>query len=298
MGQHFGGFGADALLELGRGEDMGLAAIAEDPAGDFFEAGEGGAEFDGMSRGVEGDDLLGGVPLALGDDAGGPAVEADADLVALGGVVWVVPHSEAAAEVGRGVEVDRADELGFEEAKLADALQGEGADGLALGVKGEEIPALLDLAEVIGVDLAALWLGGSQLVVEEARGAPVHDRVEKFAEEADARGQDADGFDREGRFQFLPLEGNFAGAGLGDFAEALPEHLLQAGAAQGSEGMAGEEEGHQVVAGEVQQGKIVNCEGIVKAVLDGVVGQGEAELVAHEAEVALNGFGGDFDGFG
>ncbi len=78
----------------------------------------------------------------------------------------------------------------------------------------------------------------------------------------------------------MPLDGNFAGAGIGNFAEALRKHAFQACAPQWLPRMPCKEQGCQIIAGQVQHRKLMHLPRVVAAMLERVILQWQSELVA------------------
>jgi hypothetical protein len=281
--------GADAGYELARGEDAGAFAPTEDPALDLLEAAELHAHLDGAIGGAF--DFLGGVPLALADELAGEGVEADADIEA----AVAGEDAEAFAEVLADGEVGRAMEAGGGAADGAHALEDEGADLLALEVEAEEVPLVRDAAEVVGADAAGLVGGAFGFFVFELDLAGLDDGFADGLEDVDVGGGGAKAAEGDGGVDLGPLEVDAVAEAVADFLESGAQRALEGGAAVLLEGLACDEEGDDLAAGDLDVGKAGDGLRVVEAELDLVVLDGEAEAVAHEVDIALDGLWRDFE---
>jgi hypothetical protein len=122
--------------------------------------------------------VLGGMPVTAADEVGGPRVEFDDNFVFL-----VAFHDgEAAGKVLVGIEIFRAEEVFGGEGRIGQAGEGEGADGVAGGVVGEEVPVVVDAGEVVRVDMAGQGLASAEVAVIEFDGATFTDGAVEEAE--------------------------------------------------------------------------------------------------------------------
>ncbi len=146
-GEGGGGF-LDAGAEFGGGEDFGGGAPAQDPLLGFGEGAEAEAEFEGAAGEVA--HLLTFVPFAFADAFGDGGGEADDDAVVAG----AAHDAEGVGEEFFRGEIGGAFEGDFGGCDVGDAREGEGAEGGALKVEGDEIPEVFAVGQVVGADAA------------------------------------------------------------------------------------------------------------------------------------------------
>ena len=116
------------------------------------------------------DEILGGMPLTFLHQSGGPGVDLDDDFDLGGGIPEMDP--EGTLEMLGGIEVGGALEGGGTDAELGDAGEGEGTDagvlgGLRRGIEREEVPLLVVIPQVVGMDAALAGLGVLEALVAE-----------------------------------------------------------------------------------------------------------------------------------
>ena len=287
----------DFVTEFGGFEDGGVGAPAEGPAFDFGGGGESEGEGAAGWGGVV-DEFLGGMPLAFGDEAGGPGVESDDDTDFGGGIAGV--DAEGALEVVGWVEVGGWWELGGADAEVGDAGQGEGADagvvvGPGGGIVGEQVPFLAVIPEVPGVDAAGPGFGVLEALVGEGDLQVVPEGLDELVEEVGgdvlvsevAEGDEAG--ETVERIGLLVVE-----AAL-EAVEAIGEDLFEWGAAVGGEGLTGDQEGEEFRFGEGGAGEGLGRVLEVEAVLGRVILDLDAVVGAEEFDVASDGAWGDFE---
>lgn len=284
--QGLGGL-ADGGHQFRGGEDLDMPAPADEPALDFHEAAEAKAQFDAAAREVE--QFLGRVPAFLADVIGDRIIEAgDHGVIAVPG-----EDAEAVAQVFFEGEAG-----GFGEG-LAGGLGGgdaggrEGADVLAEVVEGKEVPIAVDVGEVAGVDDALFGRAGTGFAVGEAELAAVLDGVGEGFEEGDVDDGFGAGSEADGVVPLGEVEGDGVGEGAFEFLEGGDEAVFEGGAAVLLEGFLGDEQGEQFAFADLEGGERVDLLGVMEAVVGGVEGDGEGEAIAHEIQVAADGFGAD-----
>ena len=89
------------------------------------------------------------------------------------------------------------------------------------------------------------------------------------------------------------VERDGVGQGGGHFLEGADQGPLEGGAAVLLQGFFRHEQGEQFALGDLQGGEIADFLGVMVAFVRGVVGQGQFQPVAHEFQVAVDGFGAD-----
>jgi len=268
---------------------VGAFAPTEDPALDLLEAAELEPHLD--AAGGEVLDFLGAMPLALAHQLAREGIEADAD-----GVMAVAREdAEAFAEVFVDGKIGGAVKTGGGAADGAHALEDEGANLAAGEIEAEEVPLVGDAAEVIGADAAEFVIGAFGFLVAELNLAGPDDGFADGFEQIDICGGGAEAAEGDGGIEVAPLEIDPVAKAVADLLEGGAEGALEGGAAVLLEGLAGDEEGHDFALGDLDVGEIGDGFGVVEAELELVVLDGEAEAVAHEIDVALDGLGGDLE---
>jgi hypothetical protein len=282
-----GGF-PEAFEQGGRPNDGGVAAPTKDPAFDFLETAEVHGEFEFAA--VEWMEFLGGMPFALGNQTRGKRIETDADAVF--GAAF--EDAEAIAEMGGDGEIGGAAEAGLGVARMAHAREREGADLAAGEIEAEEIPLVLDAAEVVGLDAPGFVPGATEFLVLELEFVGVEERVADDFEELDVGLGRAEAAEGDGGINVAPLKADAVFQPIGDFCEGGLETFFEGGAAVLLKGFLGDEEGDDLAFGDLDPWKIGDRLGVNESEMELVILDGQPHAVPHEIDVALDGLAGDF----
>lgn len=286
MGHRFRG-GSDPAAEGGWAEDFGVLTPAENPILQVGSGGDVDGEVGGAVAAVV--NLLAGVPLAFGGEAGGESVEADGDFLDLGGLEGGETPGKHLADREVGGACERIAGGG----DVAEAGDGKGAQGIANDVVADEIPLVGEATEVVGADVAAGGGGAGESGVVEGDGAAVEDGFGEGLEGVEFGDGDALRAEGNGIGELVQRDAALAFEAGGEFGKSGSEGLLEGGAPVLFDGFLRDEEGDELAVAHLNGGKTGDGFGVMEAVGDSVVGDGKAELVAHEVDVALDRFGRD-----
>lgn len=284
----FAGGGKEALAQLGRGQDGGVRAPAQDVLLDFFEAAQAEAEL-GAAIG-EFLDLLAGMPAAAAQDVGEPGVHFDDDVV----VALAAHDAEAGGEVLAGIEAGGDLEFVAGDDDVAHAAQDEGAEGAALEVVGQEVPAVAEFEQVVGVDAARFGVALAGFAVVEAQGQAVGEGAGDLLEEFEVGVFGRKGAKGEDFVKALQGEAFVVVEAVGETFEGQFEGFFQGGAAVMFEGFVGDADGEELAGADGDDGQARDGGGQVIAVALFVVFDGQFQVVAHAVQVARDGAGGNF----
>lgn len=256
----------------------------------FGEGAEAEAEFEGAAGEVA--HLLAFMPFAFADAFGDGGGETDDDAV----VARAAHDAEGVGENFSRGEIGGAFERGLGGGDVGDAREGEGAEGGALEVEGDEIPEVFAVGQVVGADAAGGFFRVAGFAVGEGDFPRAEDGGAEGVEDGEVGFADADVFEGDGAKFVGGGEGNFVAEAAGEFFEGDLKLAVKRGAAVLLEGALGDEEGEEFAFGDVDGGKGVDGVGVAVGLDAGVEFDGEFEAVAHEGEVADDGFAGDFEG--
>ena len=78
--------------------------------------------------------------------------------------------------------------LRLQHLKLGDALQGKGAQSFSTRIIRQQIPAMLDLPHMVGLDRALFGLGARELVLVKRHLTPSRHRVEQVIKQRNVGG--------------------------------------------------------------------------------------------------------------
>jgi len=280
----------DARAEFGGSEDLGGGTPAQDPLFSLAEGAEAEAEFEGAAGEVA--HFLALVPLAFADALGDGGGEADHNAV----VAAAAHDAEGVGEEFLRGEIGGAREGGFGDGDVVDAREGEGAQGGAFEIEGDEIPEVLAVGQMVGAHAAHGFLRVAGFAVGEGDFLRAEDGGAEGVEHGEIGLADADVFEGDGAEFVGGGKGNFVAEAAGEFFEGDFELTVERGAAVLFEGALGDEEGEELALGDVDRGKGVDGVGVAVGLDLGVELDGELEAVAHEGDVADDGLAGNFEG--
>ncbi len=232
------------------------------------------------------------MPFAFADAFGDGGGKADDDAVVAG----AAHDAEGVGEEFFRGEIGGAFEGDFGDGGVGDAREGESAEGGALEVEGDEIPEILAVGQVVGADAAGGFFRVAGFAVGEGDFLRAEDGGAEGVEDGEVGFADADVFEGDGAKFVGGGEGNFVAEAAGKFFEGDLELAVERGAAVLLQGALGDEEGEEFAFGDVDGGKGVDGVRVAVGLYLGVELDGEFEAVAHEGEVADDGFAGDFEG--
>ena len=280
----------EARAEFGRREDFGGGSPAQDPLLSLAEGAEAEAEFEGAAGEVA--HLLALVPLAFADALGDGGREADDDTMVAG----AAHDAEGVSEEFLRREIGRARERDLGDGDFVNARDGEGAEGGALEIEGNEIPEVFAVGQMVGAHAAGGRFGVAGFAVGEGDLVGAEDGGAEGVKNGEVGFADADIFEGDGAKFVGGREGDFVAEAAGKFFEGDFELMVKRGALILLEGALGDEEGKEFAFGHVDGGKGVY--GVRVAVGEDLSVElyGEFEAVAHEGDVADDGFPGNLEG--
>jgi hypothetical protein len=154
---------------------------------------------------------------------------------------------------------------------------------------------VVDAAEVVGFDAAAFGFCASEFVVIELDDAAVEQGLGEGFEDFQFLDGVAYGAEGDGAGELLEGKGAFVLELGGHFGEGGMEGLFEGGAAVLLEGFLGDEEGDDLAFGHGEGGEGGDLAGVVESAVEGAILEGEVHAVAHEVDIALDGFRRDLE---
>lgn len=279
-----GGGGADLFAQGGGFDDLGGGAPAEDPAFDLGERAEAETKFHGAAGKFA--HLLRCVPFAFADEVGGFRFEAnDHEEVSV-----AAEDAERVGEKRLGVEVGGFFECGGCDDETADPRQREREGFAAVEIVGDEIPQVFTIRQVVGTHATTFGLRGAGLAVVELYFVEPKDGAAQGVEGREIGFGDAHVFEGNGAQLVGGREGDFVAKTAGKFFEGDFELTMEGGAAVLFEGALGDEEREQFALGYLDGGKGVDRVRVTVGLNRRVILDGQVETVAHEGDVADDGF--------
>jgi hypothetical protein len=278
---------AEGGAEFGRGEDFGVGAPAEYPLFHFGEGAEAEAEFEGAVGKVA--HFLRFVPFAFADALGDGGREADDDVVVAG----ATEDAEGVGEEFFGREIGGAGEGFLGGGDVGDAREGEGAQGVAFEVVPDEIPQVFAVREMVRADAARGFFFVSRFSIREADFVLVEDGGAEGVEDGEVGFAEADVFERDGLEFVGGGKGNAIAKTAGEFFEGSFELAVEGRAAVLLQSALGDEEGKEFAFGDVDGGEGGDGMGVAVGLDLSVEFDGEIEAIAHEGDVADDGFARD-----
>jgi hypothetical protein len=266
-----------------------VGAPAEYPLFHFGESAEAEAEFEGAVGKVA--HFLGFVPFAFADALGDGGGEADDDPVVAG----AAEDAEGAGEEFFGREIGGAGEGFPGGGDVGDAREGEGAEGVAFEIVTDEIPEVFAIGEVVGVDAAGGFFRVSRFSIREGDLVLVEDGGAEGVENGEVGFTEADVFEGDGLEFVGGRKGNAVAEAAGEFFEGDLELAVEGRAAILLEGALGDEEGEEFAFGDVDGGEGGDGLGVAVGLDLRVEFDGKLEAIAHEGDVADDGFARDLE---
>ena len=254
------------------------------------EGAEAEAEFEGAAGEVA--HFLALVPLAFADALGDGGREADHDTVVAG----AAHDAEGVGEELLRGEIGGAREGGLGDGDVVDAREGEGAQGGALEIEGDEIPEVFAVGQMVGAHAAGGRCGVAGFAIREGDLMRAQDGSADGVEDGEVGFPDADVFERDGAKFVGGREGDFVAEAAGKFFEGDFELMVKGGALILLEGALGDEEGKEFAFGDMDGRKRVDGMRVSVGEDLGVELDGEFETVAHEGDVADDGLPGNLEG--
>lgn len=269
-----------------------LATEAHYPADDVLEGAQFHPEFDPASFFVQPVDLLGGMPPALRHETSRETAEANPDMV--GGrrslifpIRWG-PDSEAPREVILQAKITRSQESRLGDCGALHPLDRKGAPSAPFHVMPDDIPATVDLGQVVGSQVPAFALVGIELPVVELQFLLLHDGPGYLVEQHDVPLAQTTGSHREGLIDVCPGDSDPILHPLLDPLEAGPKRGHQRAVVQVAECVSRHDQSHKVFRGRLKKGEIAHRLGVEVAMLDLVVFDRQFERFPHEFDVPLD----------
>ncbi len=232
------------------------------------------------------------MPLAFTDALGDGGREADHDTVIAG----AAHDAEGVGEELLRGEIGGARERGLGDGDVVDAREGEGAQGGALQIEGDEIPEVFPVGQMVGAHAAGGRCGVAGFAIREGDLMRAQDGSAEGVEDGEVGFTDADVFERDGAKFVGGREGDFVAEAAGKFFEGDFELMVKRGALILLEGALGDEEGEEFAFGHVDGGKGVYRVSVAVGEDLGVEFDGEFETIAHEGDVADDGLPGNLEG--
>lgn len=170
---HSGDAFLDGNDEGFRAQDLGVIPPAENPALNFLQ----GTESHGQLNSAPFDfaNFLGGVPIPFPDQPRGKGIKANFNEI----LARASKDAEATFEFFFGGKTTGAIESFFGDFGLTDAGEGEGADLGALGIMGQEVPSIIHIGQVVGVDRACLRSTSAEGLIGERNFLALNDGTGK-----------------------------------------------------------------------------------------------------------------------
>ena len=280
--------GAEAGGEGLGADDGGVRAPAQDPAFGFFDTVQAQPEAD-LAAWQFGD-FLAGVPFTAADQVGPPRIKIHDDFV----IGIALKNRQATFQIFGEVKfLGNGEPLGGDFRRFQ-ARQGKRAHGVAFHVKGEQIPVVINAAEVIRMDQPGLRFFRIEVAVLEFQDAALFQGA----------GEHFKGFEvgvlwreRSKRQRLVEAAEGKSGFGIQLAGQAFEGHrqgLFEGRAAILRDGFVGDQQGKHFGFGERQMGKLVHRLGVVIAVALLVEFHGQIQPALHEIHIAHDGAPRDF----
>lgn len=257
----------------------------EHPGLDLMEGGELEGEF--QSAIGEFLNLLAGVPDAFADELAGEGVKLQANgVTAFGG-----EDPEAVLEVLFNGKTRGTLEGRSTDCRVFHPGEDERAEGFAFEAMADDIPLIQNTGEVVGLEGTLFVFGGVELpVVEGQFEACAHGFADRLEGCQIHRGK-VEALEGDQRIEVAPRHGEPSTEVGGQFFQRAAQGSLKGSALVLRECFLADEDGDEFRLGELNHGKAGNGlgEAITATVL--IVGNRQAQTLAHEIEVALDGLG-------
>ena len=222
------------------------------------------------------------MPDALGGEAGGEGIEAHDHAGRLGRLEGreARGHHVADGEILRTLESE------LQQFRIAQAGEREGANAIADEVLADEIPLIVDTAEVVGLHAAALGFFTGELEVIELHRALLQNGLGEDIEDAKFLNRVTNRAERDGGIQILKGKEALLLEVGGHLLEGGFQRFLKDGALVLLEGFLSYEECYDLALGDGHLRKSGDRLCVAEAAIESIVGDRELHLIPHEIDVS------------
>lgn len=148
---------------------------------------------------------------------------------------------------------------------------------------------------MIGIDDAGLKFAPARLSIGQLQLPAPSGGFGEDVEDFEVENRLGSGAKGDGLFPVGGVEGDGVGQGRRHFFEGAGQRFFKGRAPILLEGFLGDKQGKKLALGDLERGKGADFLGVMEAIAVVVELDGQPHAVAHEFEVAIDGFGADFE---
>lgn len=266
-----------------------MGAVAQDPAHDFFQTVQ--LQFHLAATVGEVSELLGGVPASITNFISGPGVEFNENVV----MFVAFENVKTAAEDLIRVKILWACEGGIREFGAGESGKVKGAQVLAVGIPGKEVPKVVNAGQVVRMHFPRLRIPGATIAILKFEHATLFERARDDLEGLKIgilRRKRAEG--KNATIQSREPVTQFAVERAGEFFESKPQGFFERCAVILGDSFVRDEERKDLGFGQGWDRQLIRRAGIKEAVTAGLVFNRSLQAILHVSYVPQYGAFRDF----
>src|SRR5436190_854803 len=230
------------------------------------------------------------MPFLLAHVIGNARFEAEDNFV----FTFAGVHAEAVAQALIERKLLRALEAFAGGLDALDARGNEGANVFAAMVPGEQVPFTVDIREVVRIDDAQFGLARTRLAIRQLDLPPMRRGFGQRVKDFQVEDRLSPGAERNGLLHLRQVEGDGVWQRLFHFSDRTEQRLFETGAAILLERFLSDHQREQFAFSNLHRGKGADFLSVTIAKAAPVIFDRQIQAVAHEFDVAMDGFGADF----